>query len=76
MKFGCFGGMVVGVLRVPMGRMCVMCGGFVIARLVVFRSVAMMLRRVGVVLGCFMMVLGCLFRHICPPPLHKWVQRA
>ncbi len=60
-RFGC---MMIGVLGVAMSCVCVMSGGFVIAGFVVSGCVAMMLRRVGVMFGCFMMMFCRLFRHI------------
>lgn len=63
-KFCGFGCMMNGVLGVAMSCMCVMSGGFVIAGFVVSGCVAVMLRRVGVMFRCFMMMFCGLFRHI------------
>jgi hypothetical protein len=63
-KLCSFGRMVICVLRMSVSRVRVVSRGFVIARLVVLRSVAMMFRCARVMLRCLMMVLGCLFRHL------------
>jgi hypothetical protein len=63
-KLCSFGRMVVCVLRMSLSGMRVVSRGFVIARLMVLRSVAMMFRCARVMLRCIMMVLGCLFRHL------------
>jgi hypothetical protein len=54
---------VICMMRMSVSRVCVVCGRFVIALLVLLGGVAMMLRRACVVLGCLVMVLCCLFRH-------------
>jgi len=63
-KFCRLARMVIRMLRMSVSRVCVVSSCFVIARLVVLSGVAMMLRRACVALGCLVMVLGCLFRHV------------
>jgi hypothetical protein len=63
MQLRCFHCVVICVLRMSVRGMCVVSGCFVIARLVVFRGVAMMLCCAVVMLRCLMVVFG-LFRHV------------
>jgi hypothetical protein len=63
MGFGCFCGMVRGVMQMPLGHLRVMRGGVVIASIVVRSRVPVMASRVFVVLCCLMVMLCCLLRH-------------
>lgn len=60
-QFGGFGGVMGGVVRVPLRRVGVVSGCHVVTRLVMLSGVAMVLRGVLVVLGRFVMMLCCLF---------------
>ena len=55
--------MVVGMLMVAVRQMGVVGRFFMVPGLVMVGSLAMMARGVFVVLGCFEVVIGCLFRH-------------
>jgi hypothetical protein len=58
------GGVMCGVVQVPLGRVRVMGGQFVGSRFVMLCGFAMMAGRVVVVLGCFVMMLRCLVGHV------------
>jgi hypothetical protein len=60
---GCFGAVVGGVVEMSLCAMGVMGRCFVAAGLMVAGRFAMMLRRVLVMVGCQVMMLGCCFGH-------------
>jgi hypothetical protein len=60
-QFGRFGGVMGCVVRVAMGRVRVVSGSLVVARLMVPGGFAMMLGRSLVVFRCLAMMRGCLF---------------
>jgi hypothetical protein len=60
-QFGCFGGVMGCVMRVPLRRVRVMRGYRVVAFLVMLGGFAMVNRRVLVVLRCLVMMHCCLF---------------
>jgi hypothetical protein len=64
---GRFRAMVRCVVQVSLCAMGVMSGCFVGARLMVLGRFAMMPCGVFVMLGCLVMVLGCLLGHRCSP---------
>jgi hypothetical protein len=63
MQFGRFGGVMGGMMRVPLRRVCMMCGYCVVAFFVMLGGFAMVNRRVLMVLRCLVMMRCCLFRH-------------
>lgn len=63
MSFGCFRGMVRGVMEVPLRHLRVMRGSVVIPGIVVRSRVPVMARRMFVVLCCLVVMLCCLLRH-------------
>jgi len=68
---------VVGcVVQMPLCAMGVMSGCFVRARLMVLGGFAMMPRGVFVMLGCLVMMLGCLLGHRCSPLLQNQIPTA
>jgi len=64
-EFGGFGGVVSGMVMVAIGGMSVVRREMMVTGFVVARGFAMVACRVLVVLGCFVMMLGCLLRHGC-----------
>jgi hypothetical protein len=60
-QFGCFGGVMGCVMRVPLRRVRVMRGYRVVAFLVVLGGFAMVNCRVLVVRCCLVMMCCCLF---------------
>ena len=57
----CFGCMVCGVMKMPLGGVSVMRGRFVVIQLVVFCGLAMMVSGVIMMFGGFMMMFRSLF---------------
>lgn len=54
-----------------------MCGLFVMARLVMLGCFAVMLGRMFVVIrGVLVMLMDCVFAHVCPPRLKRALPRA
>jgi hypothetical protein len=62
-KLGGFGGVMGGVMMMAMSGVGVMRGEMMIAGFVVACGFAMMAGRVFVMLGCFVMMFGCLLGH-------------
>lgn len=62
-KFGCFGGVMTGVMMMAIGDVGMMSGEMMIPRFMMARGFAMMACGVLVVFGCFAMMLGCLLGH-------------
>jgi hypothetical protein len=52
------------MMKMPLCGVCVMCRRFVVSRFVVLRSLAMMMGRVVVVFGSFVMMFCSLFGHL------------
>jgi len=63
-ELGCLGGVMRRVVQVPLGRVRVVRGCFVVSALVVLGGLTMMSRGVVVVFCCLVMVFGCLLRHL------------
>jgi hypothetical protein len=64
MLLGGFGGVMRGVMKMPLSRVGVMGRSLVIAGFVMPCSFAVMTSRVFVVFGCLGVVLGCLLGHV------------
>jgi hypothetical protein len=63
-RLGGFARMVHGMLVMAASGMGMMSRCFVIAGFMVPGGFAMMLRRMLVMFGCFVMMLGCVLRHV------------
>jgi hypothetical protein len=63
-QFCRFRSVMCSVVRVPVGCVSVMRGGFVVAAFVVPGGLTMMSSRVFVVFGCFMMMFCRFFGHL------------
>jgi hypothetical protein len=70
MELGRLRSMMRGVVQMPLRRVGVVRGRFVIARFVMLGGLAMMMGRVFVVLSRFLMMLRCLFGHKSSPLFH------
>lgn len=70
-----FCGVMQGVMMMPVRRMSVMSRGFVIASFVMIRGVAMMLRRVFVMLGGLAMMRSCVLGHDSSVDILSWSVR-
>jgi hypothetical protein len=73
-EFSRLASMVSGVLMMAMGRVCMMAGGFVVARVMVLCCFMMMPSRVLVVLGCLAMMFCRLLRHSSSSQIPKLPQ--
>jgi hypothetical protein len=62
-ELGRLGCVMRRVVQMSLRRVSMVRGGFVIARFVVLRGLAMVMGRVFVVLSRFLMMLRCLFGH-------------
>ena len=78
MRFEVVLGGVLGVLRgvkvVSMGKVGVVCGGFVVAVGVILSGFVVMACSVFVMLRCVGVVLGCLTGHGLAPFATRWVR--
>jgi len=62
-RLGCLRGVVHRVLMVTVGKMGMVCCGFVLSVFVVFCGLLMVPGRVFVMFCCLVMMLCCLLRH-------------
>lgn len=65
MRFCRFAGVMRGVLVMTVGQVGVVPRGFLAAFLMVFCGFAMVSSRVLMMVGCFVMMLGCCLGHKC-----------
>jgi hypothetical protein len=60
-QFGCLGGMMSGVVGMPLRRMSMVSGRLVVARFVMPGGFEVVVRRLLMMFRCFAVMLRCLF---------------